>query len=85
MKIIFTQHARFEMERREIKETTVKNIVKNPEQIISAKKNRKILQGLYFDEVHNKKMLLRVVGIETSIDTFRVITVYKTSKKEKYL
>lgn len=85
MQAIFTQHARFEMERREIQEAEVIAIIENPMQKLSTKKGRIIMQGLYFDGIHNKEMLLRVIGKETKPDTFIVITVYKTSKKEKYL
>jgi hypothetical protein len=43
------------------------------------------MQGLYFDKIQNKEMLLREIGKKTKPDTFLVITVYKTSKREKYL
>ena len=37
----------------------------------------------YFDKIEQKQMLLRVIGRETE-KGFVVITVYKTSKIEKY-
>jgi len=41
------------------------------------------LQSIVYDDFDRKKMLFRVIGIRTS-DSFKVITVYKTSKIEKY-
>lgn len=48
-----------------------------------SKKGRVIVQNRYFDEVEGKEMLLRVIGKEYGTE-FRVITVYKTSKIDKY-
>ena len=41
------------------------------------------MQSIVYDDFDRKKMLFRVIGIRTS-DSFKVITVYKTSKIEKY-
>ena len=38
---------------------------------------------MYYDRKYNKQMLLRIVGEELD-DIFHVITVYRTSKIEKY-
>ena len=83
MKIIITGHASFEAKRRGVPEELIKTIVSNPEQRLSSKKGRVIVQSRYYDQEEKKGMLLRVVGIETS-DKFEVITVYKTSKISKY-
>jgi len=58
-------------------------LLKIPQQKLPSKKGRVVAQSKYYDEEENKEMLLRVIGIETS-DKFEVITVYKTSKINKY-
>lgn len=83
MKIIFFEHALFEMDFRKIKKGDVEHLIKQPMQKIHSKKNRIIIQGRYNDDIENKEMLLRIIG-EESEDAFHVITVYKTSKIEKY-
>jgi hypothetical protein len=41
------------------------------------------VQNRYYDEIEKKEMLIRVIGVETS-EKFNVVTVYKTSKINKY-
>ena len=41
------------------------------------------MQNKYYDKDEGKDMLLRIIGSEKG-DVFEVITVYKTSKIEKY-
>jgi hypothetical protein len=41
------------------------------------------VQNKYDDDKEKKEMLLRVIGIET-LEKFEVVTVYKTSKIDKY-
>lgn len=81
--VIITEHAKFESGRRNIPEELIKSVVEVPQQKLSSKKGRVIVQKKYYDETEGKEMILRVVGIE-SVDEFRVITVYKTSKIDKY-
>lgn len=83
MQIIFTEHARFEMGRRQISEELVKTIVANPNQRYITGKGKVVLQSKYENSIEGKEMLLRVIGKEID-DNFIVITVYKTSKIEKY-
>ncbi len=83
MQIKITEHAMFEANRRNIAEGVIRSIIESPQQKILSKKRRVILQKKYYDKVEAKEMLLRVIGIE-SIDQFKVITVYKTSKIDKY-
>lgn len=82
-RILISDHARFEMERRHISEKMVCEVVLSPQQILLAKKGRKVYQSKFVDSVRNKEMLLRVVVIESGNDLY-VVTVYKTSKAEKY-
>jgi len=83
MKIIFSEHALFEIEFRKIKKEDIEHLIKNPMQKMPAKKNRIIMQSRYYDNKENKEMLLRVIG-EESENEFHVVTVYKSSKIEKY-
>ncbi len=83
MKIIITNHAGFEARRRNISEDFAKHVILNPQQKLYYKDGRVIVQNRYHDEIEGKEMLIRVIGIEIE-EVFRVITVYKTSKIEKY-
>lgn len=42
------------------------------------------MQGIYYDDIEKKNMLIRIIGEEMK-NAFHIITVYKTSKIEKYL
>ena len=64
MNIIFSEHAIFEINRRNIEKEDIENLVKNPQQKLAAKKNRIIIQGKYVDNSQNKEMLLRVENIK---------------------
>ncbi len=83
MKIIFSKHALFEITRRQIDNALVIKLIENPTQIIQTRKGRVIFQTKYVDAILNKEMLLRVIGLK-STDTFYIITVYKTSRIDKY-
>lgn len=76
MKIIVTDHARFEANRRDISEEFIKSVVESPKQKLPSKKGRVIVQNRYFDEVEGKEMLLRVIGKEYGTE-FRVIRFIK--------
>lgn len=66
-----------------IAEDIIRHVVKNPQQKLPSKKGRVIVQNKYYDQTENKEMLIRVVGTET-FKKFTVVTVYKTSKINKY-
>ncbi|MCL4557888.1 MAG: DUF4258 domain-containing protein [Deltaproteobacteria bacterium] len=83
MRIVFTEHARFEAERRGIKEDTIRDLINQPQQEIPIQKGRVIFQNKYFDTSIKKEMLLRVIGKKVH-NRFIVITAYKTSRIEKY-
>lgn len=83
MKIIFSEHALFEIEFRKIKKEDIEHLIEKPMQKMPARKNRIIMQSRYYDYKENKEMLLRVIG-EESENEFHVVTVYKSSKIEKY-
>jgi len=83
MEVILSGHAVFEAKRRDIDEGLIRSMVIKPQQKISSKRGRVIVQGIYQDQIEDKETLLRIIGKET-IDKFEVITVYKTSKIKKY-
>ena len=83
MEVILSGHAVFEAKRRDIDEELIRSMVMKPQQKISSKKGRVIIQGKYHDQFEDKEMLLRIIGKET-LDKFEVITAYKTSKIKKY-
>ncbi len=83
MNILITEHADFEMQRRQIPLSLVQRVVEEPQQIVPSQKGRLIYQSRFFDEQEDKEMLLRVV-LDIEGDDFWVVTVYKTSKIEKY-
>ena len=78
-------HAKFEMERRQISEDVLDTVLKDPEQVIDSVSGRKILQGRFsFSEKGETKQYLVRVVVDPSEDPPRVITVYRTSRIEKY-
>jgi hypothetical protein len=83
MKVIFSEHALFEIEFRKIKKEDIEHLIEHPMQKKLGMKNRIIMQSRYYDNKENKEMVLRVIGEELE-NEFHVVTVYKTSKIEKY-
>lgn len=83
MEVIISDHARFEMERRQIDESMMREVALRPEQVIEVGKGRRVHQSRYYDQVKAKDMLLRLV-IEPKEEGLRVVTAYKTSKIDKY-
>lgn len=83
MNILITEHAEFEMQRRQISLNLVQRVVEDPEQIVPSRKGRLIYQSRFFDEQEGKEMLLRVI-LDIEGDDFWVVTVYKTSRIERY-
>ena len=83
MATIITEHARFEAQRRGIDLELVLSIIEHPQQKVPSKKNRFVLQGKYHDKITEKEMLLRVI-VESTGSTLKVVSVYRTSKIDKY-
>jgi alpha-D-ribose 1-methylphosphonate 5-triphosphate synthase subunit PhnI len=83
MKVIFSDHAKLEMERRQIDKSLAESVVNDPQQELSSGKDRIILQSKYLNRREHKELLLRIIGrrIESG---FFVLTAYKTSKIAKY-
>ncbi|MBC5796427.1 DUF4258 domain-containing protein [Sphaerospermopsis sp. LEGE 00249] len=70
------------MERRQISLSLVESVLDNPQQIILEREGRKVYQSKV-DFGNGKIFLLRVI-VADDIDPKVVITVYRTSKIEKY-
>jgi len=80
MNYVFSRHALEQLKIRNIQESIVEEIVENPEKIIDYDECIKIYQAIIKSE---KSFLVRVF-INTCKEPGVVITVYKTSKIEKY-
>ena len=80
----WTAYARKKIALREIDTNEVEQTVENPEQVVEGSPPRKIYMRRYHDVVLNVTLLLRVV-VEPAAEELVVVTVYKTSKIEKYL
>jgi hypothetical protein len=70
------------MERRQISLSSVESVLDNPQQIIIEREGRKVYQSKV-DFGNGKIFLLRII-VADDIDPKVVITVYRTSKIEKY-
>lgn len=81
--IVFSPHALYEMERRNLSRRMVLTVVEKPEQSWEIREGRMIFQSRFEQESSEKTFLLRVF-----VDVWRkppeVVTAYKTSKVEKY-
>jgi len=82
MKFRFSKHAKQEMERRKISSELVESVLESPQQIISEKGKMKTYQS-QIDFGGGRIFLLRVI-IDDNFEPPVVVTVYRTSKIEKY-
>jgi hypothetical protein len=80
MKFRTSDHAQAEMNRRGIESTILETVLKTPEQIIETGSNRKVYQSRV--EFEGKLYLVRSIVEED--DPAVIVTVYRTSKIEKY-
>lgn len=81
--LVISDHARFEMQRRQVPEDVLRRVALAPQQVVSSEKGRVIHQSRIEDPLSGRPMLLRVV-VEERQDELFVVTAYKTSKVEKY-
>lgn len=77
-----SRHAQTEMERRGIYLSLVESVLENPQQILLERDGRKVYQSKV-DFGNGKLFLLRVI-VADDIDPNVVITVYRTTKVDKY-
>jgi len=78
-----TDHARSEMARREITEVDVTRVLAAPEQVETIRTGRAVYQSRLQVSDPAKTYLLRVF-IDLNREPPDVVTVYRTSKIEKY-
>ena len=76
-------HARSEMRRRAIDEETVKQVLFQPEQEIPVRLGRVLRQSRITMGEGRRRYLVRVI-VDVDRDVPEVVTVYRTSKIEKY-
>jgi len=68
---------------REVEQTEADQTLMDPDDILSADPPRMIYQRVYFDKALGQDMLLRLV-VEESQEERVVVTVYRTSRLERY-
>ncbi len=78
-----TDHARLEMARRQITEEDVAQVLSAPEQVEVVRPGREVYQSRVELGAPHKLYLLRVF-IDVERQPPDVVTVYRTSKSEKY-
>ena len=83
MQLVFHPHAEREIEKRQIPRQVLLEVLHNPEQKVPGYKKRWIYQRRYFNTIHSKELLLRVV-VEERREVLLVLSVYKTSKIRRY-
>ena len=81
VEFVVTPHAAFEMQRRGLDETTVRRVLTEPEQRESLRPGRDVLQSRL--ELAEKWYLVRVF-VDVDRSPAEVVTVYRTSKIDKY-
>lgn len=82
MEYKISRHAQTEMERRNISLPQVESVLDSPQQILLEREGRKVYQSKV--EFGNGKIFLLRVIVADDVDPKVVITVYRTSKIEKY-
>jgi len=82
MTAVLTNHARLEMVRRGIAEDLVMAILERPEQVVAEREGLVAYQSRLATE-DGRVMLVRVIAEDRSTPR-KVITVYRTSKIDKY-
>jgi len=78
-----TDHARLEMERRQISESDVAQVLVAPEQVQGVREGREVYQTCIEVGEPSRTYLLRVF-VDVDREPPKVVTVYRTSKVEKY-
>ena len=80
---VFTNHALTEMARREISQEDVRTVLANPEQMEMVREGRAVYQAKLDMGEPPKAYVLRVF-VDIDRKPPYVVTVYRTSKIEKY-
>jgi len=81
VKIKFESHAENQIKERLLDKKQIEEALLNPDDLLDAKKSRKIAQKLF--KIGRFKFLLRVIYVIENPD-FVVISAYRTTRIEKY-
>jgi hypothetical protein len=76
-----SHHARQEMERRNIPFALVEEVLENPQQIAPERAGKTAYQSR--QNIGGKMFLVRVI-VDDAVDPAVVVTVYRTTKVQKY-
>ncbi|MFM2293925.1 MAG: hypothetical protein RLZZ350_338 [Verrucomicrobiota bacterium] len=79
----WTPHALHELAKREVDRDEVDLTLRLPDAVIPATPVRTFFQRRYLDHALSETMLLRVLVEETEFELV-IVTLYKTSKLQKY-
>ena len=79
--VVLTPHASFELLRRGLDETMVRRVIAEPEQRISVRPGRDVVQTRF--ELAGRRYLVRVF-VDVDRSPAEVVTAYRTSKIDKY-
>jgi hypothetical protein len=71
------------LSKREEEQAEAEQTLANPDDIFPGEASRMIYQRVYFDKALGQNMLLRLVVEETK-DERVVVTVYRTSRSDRY-
>lgn len=82
MKFSLSKHAKNELVNRQIPFAILESVIENPQQILNIQNGKKVFQSQVVFE-KGRIYLVRVI-VNDRVEPFRIITVYKTSKIEKY-
>lgn len=80
-KSIVTPHAAKQMKRRGIDRKAIKNVLYAPERRLAVRPGRDVLEKVV--DFHDRPYLVRVI-VDVDRAPAEVVTVYRTSKIEKY-
>lgn len=83
MAIEITEHARVQALRRGIPEETMLEVTRDPEQHVPVRRGREVRQSRFPGPSGDKRYLMRVV-VDVSNEDVVIVTVYRTSKIDKY-
>ena len=82
MKVRLSRHALEEIERRGIPRDLLDQVLQNPQQILPERDGKKIYQSQV--EFGGSKLFLLRAIVNDAVEPAVVVTVYRTSKIEKY-
>lgn len=83
MSLVFSEHARSQAARRGIDEAILRAVAERPEQVVRVRRGREVRQSRVSFRPGGDVYLVRVV-VDVSPDAETAVTVYRTSKIDKY-